>query len=222
MRVYSTCPKCDLVVDLTGQPYKIRTHVNCEPITDDIAGRYTDALTSDDTETINRVGRILDQPATPRLEAAALMYADTFGWPVFPLQPGGKIPATRQGFKDASTDPDQIRRWWKATPHANIGLPTGLSFDVIDVDAPGGWRSYWAMQDAGTIPDVHAIVSTAGKGLHLYVAPTGGGNLAGVMPGVDWRGAGGYVVAPPSVDTRGHNYLFHRHPSPIIKTAVTV
>ena len=72
---------------------------------------------------------------------AALAYASKFGWPVFPVHSvnesgscscgrsecanAGKHPLTPNGFKDATTDPGQIRKLWEAYPDANIGVPTG-------------------------------------------------------------------------------------------------
>ena len=63
------------------------------------------------------------------------------GWPrtkvpVFPCVPGGKTPATRHGFKDATTDPAIVAAWW-ATTRYNLGLPTGpAGLIVIDLDVP--------------------------------------------------------------------------------------
>ena len=53
----------------------------------------------------------------------ALEIADR-GWPVFPCN-RDKKPMTANGFKDASTDEDQILEWWGKNPEANIGVPTG-------------------------------------------------------------------------------------------------
>ena len=47
------------------------------------------------------------------------------GWPVFPCQPGGKEPATRRGFRDATTDPELIRLLWRHMSDANVGVATG-------------------------------------------------------------------------------------------------
>jgi len=79
-----------------------------------------------------------DLPALSVLGRKALAYARQ-GQPVFPCEPGGKRPLGRfapNGFKDATTDPDTIRRWWLETPDANIAVPTGLptTATVLDVD----------------------------------------------------------------------------------------
>lgn len=215
MRVYSTCADCGLLLDVVDNQ---TTHPNCAEPVDPLAdlGRlYLEALEADKDDDAAQYAAIIDRTRRPMLLPAAYIYAHR-GWPVFPLLPGLKTPATRNGFKDASTDPAAIRRWWADFPYSNIGLPTGHSFDVIDVDAPAGWKAYGELTDTGTLPEVHGVVSTAGAGLHLYVQPTGDGNLAGVRPGVDYRGLGGYVVAPPSVDGRGFPYTWRHKPSPII------
>ena len=143
------------------------------------------------------------------LLASALWYAE-HDLPVFPLQPHGKVPFPRtHGVKDATTDAAQVAAWWSKSPEANIGIATGHLVDVIDFDGPAahaGWgRQYgerWA--EAGVV--VLGTVSTPRSGgLHVYVPPTGKGNLAGAgdLEGVDFRGLGGYVVAPPSFTLHG-------------------
>src|SRR3990172_2317885 len=64
----------------------------------------------------------------------ALRYA-ALGWPVFPIRPKRKTPATKHGHLDATTDEIRIRDWWTRMPEAGIGIPTGCAFVVIDVDA---------------------------------------------------------------------------------------
>jgi hypothetical protein len=149
------------------------------------------------------------------LEAASI-YGE-LGWPVFPLhsprpgEPGacscgsihehakdaGKHPRTAHGLRDATTDLDRIRSWWTRWPEANIGLATGVAFDALDLD---GAEACDAL-DAAAPPEATEIVGPmvrTGRGVHVYVKPTGRGNTANLVPGVDWRGRGGYVVAPPS------------------------
>lgn len=149
--------------------------------------------------------------AKPRasMGAAAAWWASV-GQPVFPLVPRGKQPLTKHGFKDASVDLDQIRRWWTETPDANIGTPTGILFDAVDFDGPAGLRSKLDNPKRFETLQILAKVATP-RGSHLYVPVSGHGNKAGLMPGVDYRGQGGYVVAPPSV-TDVNSYVFLARP----------
>lgn len=178
-----------------------------------------------------------DQP--PRLQAAAMYYASKYGWPVFPLLPRGKKPLTTHGFQDASRDVDKVRAWWTEHPEANIGLPTGphehggIGLDVIDADGPEGveaWsqlkhractgcgRDEFCNADGGFHVVCEAFTpgnSTVGKGpgRHVYVRASGRGNstrLNGVP--LDIRGAGGYVVAAPSVNLVGAAYTWLKKP----------
>ena len=118
-------------------------------------------------------------------------------WPIFPLEPGGKHPATPNGFKDATTDPEIIGEWWDANPNYNIGVATGRVFDVLDVDDPDAAGE--ALRDAGRGNDWQRgpIVLTPSGGFHVYSCPVGR-NRVRFVAGADWRGLGGYVVAPPS------------------------
>lgn len=144
------------------------------------------------------------------LLGAALWYVGN-GIEVFRLQPRDKKPFPgSRGFKDATTDPARIRAWWEETPDANIGLPTGRRFDVIDIDPPQGPASVLSLRDADLIPEVIGKVITPRCGDHLYIRPTGDGNGTRLLPGVDYRGLGGYVVAPPSIGPSGVRYTWVR------------
>ncbi len=134
--------------------------------------------------------------------STALDYAAA-GWPVFPLVPGGKRPATAHGLKDASTDVETIRRWWEQDPAANIGIalpPDVLAVDV-DVKDADGFASLAALTaEHGELPETRTV-QTASGGWHLYFRKPAGvrvKNRAGLRPGVDVRAAGGYLVAPGS------------------------
>jgi hypothetical protein len=129
---------------------------------------------------------------------AATYYASV-GWPIFPLVPGEKRPATTNGLHDATTDLAQIGAWWGSNPWYNIGVATGHRFDVIDLDGEPGFIGYAQIcEESGLRPQPLATVWTGNAGRHLYVPPTGRGNFAGLRPGLDYRGLGGYVIAPPS------------------------
>lgn len=140
------------------------------------------------------------------LATTAHAYATQLGWPVFPLRPGAKTPMTRNGFLDATTDPNTITHWWQRAPDANIGLPTGQFFDVLDVDGPPGVEAlnhYLHMHYHHPGP-----IASTGKGWHLLFAPTNAHNATNLVPKVDFRGAGGYIVAPPSLHPSGDRYAW--------------
>jgi hypothetical protein len=132
---------------------------------------------------------------------AAIFYARA-GIPVFPLVPGTKIPHKRTaGVDDATTDLRRVRDRWTRHPNDNIGLATGHVFDVLDVDIKDGRPGYESLRKlrlAGLTEGAWAASLTPTGGRHILFAPSGGGNHADKPSGLDFRGLGGYVVAPPS------------------------
>lgn len=174
------------------------------PDLDDLDRQYLDTLASGgDTAPIEARMEAIDAQRRARLEApgallaAALWYAER-GLHVFPLTPGGKVPLSgSHGCKDATDDPGRIAAWWEAIPDANVGIATGHIVDVIDLDGPKACEFAYAHPDMW--PTVIGKVCTPRSGgNHWYVHATGAGNKAGMAPKVDYRGRGGYVVAPPS------------------------
>jgi hypothetical protein len=111
------------------------------------------------------------------------------------------------GVKDATCNRARILAWWTRHPHANIGLTTGHTFDVLDVDGPTGAHAIRTLAATHGLVSSGPLVRTGGGGWHFYLAPTGLGNVrpAG-LEHVDWRGRGGYVVAPPSRHASGQAY----------------
>ncbi|GGN67313.1 DNA primase [Actinoplanes lobatus] len=123
----------------------------------------------------------------------------------------GKHPRLRHGLREASTDPHQISLWWAFWPRANVGLRTGVAMDVADVDSAEGWHGLRHLLGGDLPPGPQ--VRTGGGGRHLWFRPTGYGNRVGLLPGLDWRGAGGYVLAPPSRHAGGGDYRWIRRPA---------
>lgn len=146
---------------------------------------------------------------TPTLLASALWYAGQ-GLHVFPLSPGSKVPFRgTKGCLEATTDTARIEAWWDKIPDANVGIATGHLVDVVDIDGLPGqrsrgqhWEDTFAHIDA---INVGKVLTPRPGGMHIYVPAQGDGNKAGIAPGVDYRGVGGYVVAPPSIITDGPN-----------------
>jgi hypothetical protein len=149
------------------------------------------------------------------LREAAHRYADT-GWPVFPCRPGGKEPCTEHGYLDAITDHQRIDRWWQRQPDANIAIATGAPGpDVLDIDRKNGKSGYPALrraQQAGLILPPGAAIRTPSGGAHLYYQGTGQRNGSIPAQALDFRSAGGYVMAPPSVSAEnGRRYQVISH-----------
>ena len=160
------------------------------------------------------------QVAPSSLLQAALSYAQQQHWPVFPLAQAGKRPLTTHGLYDATTDVDGILRWWRAWPDANIGIPTGkvTGLVVLDVDPRhGGMASLEQVQHQyGSFPTTRTT-QTGGGGWHFWYAYPPGSNATlknatnlGGWRGLDLRGTGGYIVAPPSRHASGHYYRWVR------------
>jgi hypothetical protein len=133
---------------------------------------------------------------------AASAYA-ALGWPIFPCHPGSKEPMTPHGFMDASTSRELIRAWWARWPDANVAIATGAPGpDVLDIDIKpegDGWAAFEKLRRAGLLTGAAAkLCATRNGGAHLYFAGTDQRSSALGKVFVDFRAAGGYVLAPPS------------------------
>ena len=150
---------------------------------------------------------------SPPLLDAALSYAE-LGWPVVKLN--GKRPAASNGFKDATTDPRRIRATFRGSRRANLGIATGeANLLVLDVDPRhGGDESLRALEQVnGPLPQT-VRARTGGGGEHIFFKNPGdvGSSAGRLAHGLDVRGNGGYVVAPPSVHKSGKRYSWINPP----------
>lgn len=230
--IYTKCadPKCPeplLAVTWVGQ----LTHPTCKQTPEELQERaFVDALQRGNEKEIDKLERAMNKPAPAPSNGGVALWYSSQGWPVFPLlnlaqaeivakKEGDMVekvlkrPGTKNGFKDATTDRVTIQRWWAETPDAGIGLATGVKFDVIDIDGPPGYKSISEV-DKSDLPEIHGKVSTP-HGEHWYIEPTGEGNRGGFLAGVDYRGTGGYVCAPPT-EICGKRYSWTVKPSPAI------
>lgn len=115
----------------------------------------------------------------------------------------GKHPRTIKGCLDASGDEQQVREWWSKWPDANIGVATGGELVVLDVDTRKGGSTVGM-----DLPDTRRVVTGSG-GEHWYMRGDGQktpNSVELVGPGLDVRGEGGYVLAPPSLHETGRRY----------------
>lgn len=151
-----------------------------------------------------------------KMQAAALTLAAK-GLAVFPCKPRDKIPLTRHGCLDASKNLDEVRAWCQQWPDANIGIATGSKSGVwvLDIDGEEGEASLRDIEKRmQSLPStVEAI--TGGGGRHLFFklpdfdnAPQIKNSAGQLGVGLDVRGEGGYVIAPPSIHPSGRPYAW--------------
>jgi len=179
---------------------------------------------------------------------AALAYA-AMGWHVFPVHSvtdkgfctcnnptcdrQGKHPRTPSGLNDATADPAKIQHWWRTWPDANIGIRTGKvsGIFVVDVDS----HAYYNGKDGeatlerlereqGKLPDTIEVLTGGMGGRHLYYRYPD--SINGIKSrsnalgdGIDVRGDGGYVIAPPSAGV-GRTYEWEGASDPFDGVAI--
>lgn len=136
----------------------------------------------------------------------ARYYTEKLGLRIFPCN--GKIPAFKgeHGCLDATTDPTMINKWWKGGNTYNIGVATGNGLVVLDVDIDHNSGRFGdetladLEQQYGPLPETWMCL-TGGGGAHYYFACSDPALTVavGFAPGLDYKGTGGYVIAPPSI-----------------------
>jgi len=132
------------------------------------------------------------------------------GYRVLPLKPGTRIPNLKDWQQLATSDTETITKWWKRRPNANVGIATGRTFLVIDVDVKNGksgLQSLAELRAAHSLPKTYTVKTPSG-GLHLDYKHPGAdrpiknqvnwypGQKPGVRKGIDIRADEGQVVAP--------------------------
>jgi predicted P-loop ATPase len=165
------------------------------------------------------------QKPLPPLARAAAQYAAK-GYRVFPLEPRGKTPRTEHGVKDATTDAEQVAKWWRAIPDANIGIATGNGLLVLDIDGALGAETLARLiAEHGPLP--LTPTQKTGKGRHYLFKVEGevrntSGRLGALLDangkripsGIDTRGDGGYIVGGPSIHPSGEPYAWDEDARP--------
>lgn len=152
----------------------------------------------------------------------ALAYVQQLNFKIFPINYKSKTPMTKNGFKDATDEIEQIKDWFTLYPNAGIGLPTGEinNIIVLDVDPRnGGDVSLSRLVDKhGGLPHTVECL-TAGGGNHYYFKYDKRINSADLKrfgyPGLDIQSDGRYVVLPPSTHPNGKQYHWEEASKPV-------
>jgi len=152
-------------------------------------------------------------------EQAALEYLAR-GWSVIPMQEKAKRPAVAwKAYQSKCVSEKTLHEWFRRSPDYNVGIVTGAlsGLVVLDVDPRhGGDTSLRELErEHGSLPQTLESI-TGGGGRHFYFSHPGGEvhNRTGIVPGIDLRGDGGCIVAPPSVHPSGKPYRWVKGHAP--------
>jgi putative DNA primase/helicase len=156
---------------------------------------------------------------------AAVLYAK-HGVPVLPLhgirnhrctcgtfcgEAAGAHPRVPGGFRAATTNVPQIRKWWRTWPDANIGIPTGAAsgLAVVTIQCALGIAPLnWHVAQFGPLPRVPTAKTP--HGLSLYFRDCG--EISRTLPdGIEIHAAASFAIAPPSRHVSGHVYEWCLH-----------
>lgn len=154
------------------------------------------------------------------LQQTALEYSARHGWSVFPTVDNKKPIFKWKPLQTRHATSDEINKWWDAQPDASIAVITGAISNIIVLDVDGEPGEEEAANRGGELP--HTVCSESRPHHRLYYFQHPGypcGNFAKkipsigeVLPGLDLRGDGGFVVAPPSAHHSGTNYYWINAP----------
>lgn len=180
----------------------------------------------------------MPENSTNQILEAALVYAAK-GYPVFPVHTPifkdgklvacscnnancvsennvGKHPRTLKGLKAATTNREQIQKWWSLWPAAGIGITTGKlesgkHLVVVDIDTKNNGTENWnnIVESHPKLPETAESITGSGGKHILFLSDIAVKNSVGLIaPGIDVRGSGGYIVAPPSLHKSGKCYAW--------------
>jgi hypothetical protein len=151
---------------------------------------------------------------TPLGEAALSLARK--GMRIFPCIERTKKPLFEDNLKLATTVEEFVVKWWTGRNH-NIAIATGAGSGVwvVDIDGLEGERTLRRLEAEHGSSLPATVEAVTAKGRHLYFAwPTGitvrNSQTRADIPGIDIRGEGGYVLAPPSMHPSGRRYYWRR------------
>jgi len=152
--------------------------------------------------------------------AARKWRAERDARPFTPCPNPGKHPRVKAGVSEATTNIEQVRAWWNKPgwTDANIGIATDDKIWCLDIDGAVGRASLEKLEaEHGGLPQTWRVTTGSGGEHYYFVVPAGAdirNTVSALAPKVDVRGAGGYVIAPPSSHASGGRYIWHRSCAP--------
>lgn len=153
------------------------------------------------------------------IEEAALDYLAR-GWSVIPVREKAKRPAVPwKAYQEKYVSEETLHDWFRRSPDYNVAVVTGAlsGIVVMDVDPRhGGNESLRKLErEHGPLPKTVESI-TGGGGRHVYFSHPGElvPNRTNIEPGIDLRGDGGCIVAPPSIHPSGKRYRWKKGRAP--------
>jgi len=168
--------------------------------------------------------------ALSELGKAAVWYCE-HGFGIIPIQPRGKRPLTANGLNDWFNDPEDACKLWTQRPDLNIAIVCGsasgnlvvLDFDEDDEKDVHGFDTLAEWEDeSGELPSTATAITGRGGMHYLYRASKPYHPSVNRDLGVDVRGEGSYIVAPPSVHPNGRPYEWNKGDAPWEREVATV
>lgn len=139
------------------------------------------------------------------IASQARQYSENHGLYLFPVQ-ANKAPVTPRGFKEATTDPERLARWFRV-PGRGMGWHPGPSgFVVVDIDVKDGAQGEEEWRELGVDSPAPEVLTPSG-GRHLWFRKPEGTQFTNrsLSPSIDIRGDNGYAILP---ETPGYSWSF--------------
>jgi len=149
--------------------------------------------------------------AAPQTALEWARFYAALGWSVVPVRRGEKIPAEKWArYQTLPADGPQLLAWFADRPDFGVGLVQGRRAGtiVLDFDGITGAETLADLDARGLPTSCRAY--TPGGGVHVVLRHPGAyvPTRKGVLPGMDVRGDGGFIVAAPSIHANGGAYAW--------------
>lgn len=146
----------------------------------------------------------------PTMKRVALDYVE-HGFRVFPCD--GDTPLTQRGVKDATNDPDEVKKMWSKYPDANIAIATGKVSNIIVVNIKNHsfikiLNTMTGIEVLDQYQDVPHRVELPNGDIQLYLGypPNETIQSKDICPKKRVHSDGDFVLAPPSSVLGGRRY----------------
>lgn len=137
----------------------------------------------------------------------ALRYVNDLGLSIIPVRADNKKPFIKWAeYQKSIATKEQITKWFTEYPNAMIGIVTGEISGIMVIDCDSE-KAYQSIQES--LPEIFQTwIAKSPRGYHIYFKypEKGVSNATSIIDDVDVRGEGGYIIASPSINSKGEKY----------------